>query len=79
MLMNSGGVAMTNCYLIADENTRQAVLFDAPDHTTEPLLDEVVKRGWVLIGLWLTHGRLRPFCRSRRCPESIPKRQNLDA
>jgi hydroxyacylglutathione hydrolase len=61
LLMNSGGVAMTNCFLIADENARQAVLFDAPDHTTEPLLDEVKKRGWDLAGLWLTHGHFDHF------------------
>ena len=38
ILTNTGGVAMTNCFLIADETARQAVLFDAPDHTVEPLL-----------------------------------------
>lgn len=47
---------MTNCYVIADEQQKKAVLFDAPDHTVEPLLDEVAQRGWELIGLWLTHG-----------------------
>jgi hydroxyacylglutathione hydrolase len=56
ILTNAGGVAMTNCYLIADETTGQAVLFDAPDHTTGPLLKEAAARGWELIGLWLTHG-----------------------
>lgn len=56
ILPDSGGIASTNCYLVADETTKQAVLFDAPDHTTADLLDEVQKRGWDLIGLWLTHG-----------------------
>lgn len=56
VLMNTGGVAMTNCFLIADETARQAVLFDAPDHTTTPLLEEASTRGWDLVGLWLTHG-----------------------
>ncbi|WP_428937206.1 MBL fold metallo-hydrolase [Fontivita pretiosa] len=56
ILMNSGGIAMTNCYVIADEVAKVAVLFDAPDHTTAELLDEVHRRGWKLIGLWLTHG-----------------------
>ncbi len=54
--MNTGGLASTNCYLVADETTKQAVLFDAPDHTVAPLLDEAQKRGWDIIGLWLTHG-----------------------
>lgn len=56
ILSNSGGVAMTNCFVIADETTRQAVLFDAPDHTVVPLLDEVERNDWKLLGLWLTHG-----------------------
>lgn len=56
ILANGGGVAETNCYLIADETAKQAVLFDAPNDTTAPLLDEAAKRGWNVIGLWLTHG-----------------------
>jgi glyoxylase-like metal-dependent hydrolase (beta-lactamase superfamily II) len=56
ILMNNGGLAATNCYLIADETTRQAVLFDAPDHTVGPLLEEARQRGFDVIGLWLTHG-----------------------
>jgi hydroxyacylglutathione hydrolase len=60
-LMNTGGVAMTNCFLIADEAAREAVLFDAPDHTVELLLDEISHRGWHLAGLWLTHGHFDHF------------------
>lgn len=56
VLMNTGGVASTNCCLIADEVAKVAVLFDAPDHTASPLLDEAQKRGWTVTGLWLTHG-----------------------
>jgi glyoxylase-like metal-dependent hydrolase (beta-lactamase superfamily II) len=56
ILMNNGGLAATNCYLIADETTHQAVLFDAPDHTVGPLLEEAKRRGYDVIGLWLTHG-----------------------
>jgi hydroxyacylglutathione hydrolase len=56
VVMNSGGIASTNCYLVGDPRTGEAVLFDAPNDTTGPLLDEVDKRGWKLIGLWLTHG-----------------------
>ena len=61
VLSNTGGVAMTNCFLVADENAKQAVLFDAPDHTTERLLKETARRGWDLIGLWLTHGHFDHF------------------
>jgi hydroxyacylglutathione hydrolase len=56
ILSDTGGIAATNCYLIADESTGQAVLFDAPDHTVAPLLEEAKKRNWNIIGLWLTHG-----------------------
>jgi hydroxyacylglutathione hydrolase len=56
ILQNTGGLAVTNCYVVADEAAKVAVLFDAPNDTTEPLLDEIQKRGWDLIGLWLTHG-----------------------
>lgn len=61
ILMHTGGVAMTNCFLLADEASGQAVLLDAPDHTTQPLLDEAAKRGWHLSGLWLTHGHFDHF------------------
>jgi hydroxyacylglutathione hydrolase len=54
--MNTGGIAGTNAFLVADEASRQAVLFDAPNDTVGPLLDEVARRGFDLIGLWLTHG-----------------------
>jgi glyoxylase-like metal-dependent hydrolase (beta-lactamase superfamily II) len=56
ILANTGGLAATNCYLVADEQAKQAVLFDAPDNTVAPLLDEAEKQGWDVIGLWLTHG-----------------------
>src|SRR4051812_3622053 len=56
VLMNTGGIAATNCFLIGDEAARVAVLFDAPDHTVAPLLDEASKRGLDIMGLWLTHG-----------------------
>jgi len=56
ILSNTGGIAATNAFVIADETSGEAVLFDAPDHTISPLLDEIAQRGWRLIGLWLTHG-----------------------
>jgi glyoxylase-like metal-dependent hydrolase (beta-lactamase superfamily II) len=56
IIAHTGGVAHTNCFVIADEVAKQCVLFDAPDHTVAPLLKEIAARGWDLIGLWLTHG-----------------------
>ncbi len=61
VLRRAGGVVQTNCFVIADEAARQAVLFDAPDHTVAPLLDQVSQRGWELAGLWLTHGHFDHF------------------
>jgi glyoxylase-like metal-dependent hydrolase (beta-lactamase superfamily II) len=56
ILPDTGGIAATNCYLIADEQAKEAVLFDAPNDTVQPLLDEARKRNWKVVGLWLTHG-----------------------
>src|SRR4028119_344320 len=33
IVSNTGGVATTNCYLVADEATGRAVVFDAPNDT----------------------------------------------
>ena len=77
VFMNTGGVAGTNCFLIADETARQAVLFDAPDTTTKPLLDEVAKRQWELTGLWLTHGHFDHFADHARVKERFPNAKVL--
>jgi glyoxylase-like metal-dependent hydrolase (beta-lactamase superfamily II) len=77
ILTNSGGVAMTNCFLIADEAAGQAVLFDAPDHTTGPLLKEITKRGWSLAGLWLTHGHFDHFADNGLVREKFPSARFL--
>src|SRR5688572_9929319 len=45
---NTGGIAQTNAFLVADEQAGEAVLFDAPNDTVAPLLDEVAQRGWTL-------------------------------
>ena len=77
LLTNTGGVAMTNSFLIADEAARQAVLFDAPDHTVEPLLKQVVARGWELSGLWLTHGHFDHFADHAVVRQRFPAAQVL--
>ena len=68
---------MTNCFLIADESAKQAVLFDAPDHTTAPLLEEASKRGWEVIGLWLTHGHFDHFADHQVVRQRFPKARIL--
>jgi glyoxylase-like metal-dependent hydrolase (beta-lactamase superfamily II) len=75
--MNTGGIASTNCYVLADESTKQAVLFDAPDSTVGPLLDEVERRGLDLIGLWLTHGHFDHVADHSVVTERYPAAQVL--
>jgi len=77
ILTNTGGLAMTNCFLIADEEAKVAVIFDAPDHTTQRLLDEAAKRGWDVIGLWLTHGHFDHFADHAVVKERFPKAKIL--
>jgi glyoxylase-like metal-dependent hydrolase (beta-lactamase superfamily II) len=55
---NTGGVFATNAYLVLDEESKQAVIFDAPNDTTAPLLKAVAEQQADLIGLWLTHGHI---------------------
>ncbi len=74
---HTGGLAQTNCYLVADENTKLAVLFDAPDHTVVPLLDEAEKLGWNLIGLWLTHGHFDHMADHAVVTQRFPKAKVL--
>ena len=73
VLGNTGGVAGTNRFLIGDERTKDCVLFDAPDHTVGPLLDEVQELGWKLIGLWLTHGHFDHFADHERVKARFPE------
>lgn len=77
ILSATGGIAGTNCYLVADEDARQAVLFDAPDHTVAPLLNEARKNGWDVIGLWLTHGHFDHVADHAVVTEQFPNAQVL--
>lgn len=63
---------MTNCVLVADEAAREAVLFDAPDHTVKPLLDKANSQGWNVSGLWLTHGHFDHFADHQVWRENCP-------
>ena len=77
ILMNTGGVAVTNCYVVADEAAKVAVLFDAPNDTTWGLLDETERRGWDLIGLWLTHGHFDHLADHAAVRRRFPKARVL--
>ena len=56
VLTNTGGLAATDAYVVADEDVGECVVIDAPDHTLAPLLREVHTLGWRVTALWLTHG-----------------------
>jgi hydroxyacylglutathione hydrolase len=77
ILKNTGGIAATNSFLIADEEARKAVVFDAPDHTVGPLLDQAQQRGLEVIGLWLTHGHFDHFADHPEIKRRFPKAQVL--
>jgi hydroxyacylglutathione hydrolase len=77
ILTAAGGVATTNCYLIADDSARVAVLFDAPDHTVAPLLAQARDRGWEIIGLWLTHGHFDHLADHALVKAAFPKSKLL--
>ncbi len=53
---NTGGLAATNAYLIADETTGDAAMVDAPQNTTAPLLNVARHNKWNIRYLLLTHG-----------------------
>ena len=77
VLTNTGGIAMTNSFLIADETAKEAVIFDAPDNTAGVLLDQAAKRGWDVIGLWLTHGHFDHFADHALVRQRFPKAKIL--
>src|SRR5438270_10163168 len=77
IVANSGGIAGTNSFLLADEAAGKAVIFDAPDHTVTPLLDEAARRGWDVTGLWLTHGHFDHVADHALVTERFPGAQVL--
>lgn len=77
VLLKTGGVAATNGWLVVDEATKQAVLFDAPDHTVGPLLRQAKESGWEIIGLWLTHGHFDHIADHAEVTKAFPNAKVL--
>ncbi|QOV88312.1 MBL fold metallo-hydrolase [Humisphaera borealis] len=77
VLTARGGLFSTNCFLIADEVAKQAVIFDAPDNTVGVLLDQARKNGWNVIGLWLTHGHVDHIADHAAITEAFPEAKVL--
>ena len=74
---NTGGIAATNAYLVADESAKVAVIFDAPNDTVAPLLDEAAREGWDVVGLWLTHGHFDHVADHKRVTDRFPNAKVL--
>jgi hydroxyacylglutathione hydrolase len=77
IVSHTGGLAWTNCFLVIDDETSKAVLFDAPDHTVGPLLDQVDRDRLDLIGLWLTHGHFDHLADHQVVRDRFPNAQLL--
>ncbi len=54
--LNTGGLAETNAYLIADTATKAAAIIDAPEATTASLIAVAKQHGYDVHYLLLTHG-----------------------
>jgi hydroxyacylglutathione hydrolase len=48
------GPVMTNTYIIADDNSGEAVVIDPADEGKR-IASEIEARGWRLVSIWLTH------------------------
>lgn len=77
ILSQTGGIAATNCYLVVDDDSKSCVLFDAPDHTVEPILDFVYSENLNLVGLWLTHGHFDHLADHALVTERFPQAEVL--
>ena len=54
------GILETTAYLVADPKRREAVLID-PGGDGAMLAQEVLRRGWRLVGIWITHAHFDHF------------------
>src|SRR5208282_710799 len=77
IVSNNGGVFATNSYLVIDEDSKQAVIFDAPNDTTGPLLREAAAEKANVIGLWLTHGHIDHIADHAAVTTSFPNAKVL--
>jgi glyoxylase-like metal-dependent hydrolase (beta-lactamase superfamily II) len=57
MLINTYvvGPLSTNCYVLVDEVTHQAVIID-PGYSGDKILEDIKKKGWDAVAILLTHG-----------------------
>ena len=48
------GPVVTNCYIVAEEESKACVIIDA-SWDAPIILERIAERGWELQGIWLTH------------------------
>lgn len=51
-----GGPLETNAYLVADEETKDAIVIDAPEGVTSEITDAVAAHQYVIAAIVITHG-----------------------
>ena len=73
----SGGMAATNAFMLACDETNQAVIFDAPDHTMSPMLEDALALDLDVVGLWLTHGHWDHLADHAAVTEAFPNAKVL--
>jgi len=73
--MNTGGLAETNAYLIANEATKAAAIVDAPEGTTASLIAIARQHGYDVQYLLLTHGHWDHISDHAVVTEAFPKAQ----
>ena len=66
------GALMTNCYVLADDITKEAVIIDPADNA-DILLKEIDKKGYKLQAILLTHGHIDHIMAA----DEIRKRLNI--
>jgi hydroxyacylglutathione hydrolase len=50
-----GGPIQTNAYLVADTETGDALVIDAPHETASQIVEEAARRGWTIAQIVITH------------------------
>ena len=49
------GALQTNCYIWADETTKNAIVIDAPDNA-DKIIQKACQKGYTITDIYLTHG-----------------------
>jgi glyoxylase-like metal-dependent hydrolase (beta-lactamase superfamily II) len=65
------GPVQTNCYLVGEETSRQAVVID-PAWDGEKIQAEAARRGWEITAAWLTHAHFDHVAGSASLARALP-------